>query len=175
MNQENQQFVPPNPTYPQQPQRKSSLEDTLQQFMQSTQQVLQSNSQAISKLERQSGQLATAIGEREKGKFPSQPIPNPKGQFEIGSSSISDKEEAKSITTLRSGKTFDNNVKMSENREEIEKSQQKHCQNEVMDSEHTVISRNDKSYESNEIDQQPHELEDLCDVNMIDGLVDNSF
>ena len=69
---------------------------------------------------------------------------------------------------------------MPENREEIdqnhfEKSQQKHCQNEVMDSEHTVISRNDKSYESNEIDQQPHELEDLCDVNMIDGLVDNSF
>ena len=69
---------------------------------------------------------------------------------------------------------------MPENREEIdqnhfEKSQQKHCQNEVMDSEHTVISRNDKPYESNEIDQQPHELEDLCDVNMIDGLVDNSF
>ena len=23
--------------------------------------------------------------------------------------------------------------------------------------------------------QQPHELKDLCDVNMIDGLVDNSF
>ena len=69
---------------------------------------------------------------------------------------------------------------MPENREEIdqnhfEKSQQQHCQNEVMDSEHTVISRNDKSYESNEIDQQPHELEDLCDVNMIDGLMDNSF
>ena len=149
MNQENQQFVPSNPTYPQQPQRKLSLEDTLQQFMQSTQQVLQSNSQAISKLETQLGQLATVV---EKEKFPSQLIPNPKGQFEIGSSSISDKEEAKSITTLRLGKTFDNNVKMPENREEIdqnhfEKSQQKHCQNEVMDFEHTVISRNDKSYE----------------------------
>ena len=43
---------------------------------------------------------------------------------------------------------------MPENREEIdqnyfEKSQQKYCQNEVMDSEHTVISMNDKSYESN--------------------------
>ena len=44
-----------------------------------------------------------------------------------------------------------------------------------MDSDHTVISMNDKSYESNEIDQQPYELEDLCDVNMIDGLVDNLF
>ena len=120
MNQEDQQFVPPNPTYPQQSQRKSSLEDTLQQFMQSTQQVLQSNSQTISKLETQLGQLATAV---EKGKFSSQPIPNLKGQFEIGSSSISDKDEAKSITTLKSGKTFDNNVKMLENREEIEKSQ----------------------------------------------------
>ena len=38
------------------------------------------NTQAISKLENQVGQLATQVGEREKGKFPSQPIPNPKRQ-----------------------------------------------------------------------------------------------
>ena len=54
--------------------------------MQSTSQAIQEmkssthlNTQAISKLENQVGQLATQVGEREKGKFPSQPIPNPKG------------------------------------------------------------------------------------------------
>ncbi|KAL5537987.1 hypothetical protein UlMin_045695 [Ulmus minor] len=80
VNMHNQHIHHPNPTYPLNvpQQRKPSLEDTLQQFMQSTQQVLHSNSQAISKLETQLGQLATAVGEREKGKFPSQPIPNPK-------------------------------------------------------------------------------------------------
>ncbi|KAL5543353.1 hypothetical protein UlMin_007137 [Ulmus minor] len=100
----NQHIHHPNPTYPLNvpQQRKPSLEDTLQQFMQSTQQVLHSNSQAISKLETQLGQLATAVGEREKGKFPSQPIPNPKGQYQVGSSNPN--EEVKSITTLRSGK-----------------------------------------------------------------------
>jgi hypothetical protein len=29
------------------------------------------------------------LGEREKGKFPSQPVPNPKGQFDVGNSSDS--------------------------------------------------------------------------------------
>ncbi|KAL6514868.1 hypothetical protein OROGR_020447 [Orobanche gracilis] len=87
--------------------KKPSLEDTLQQFMQSTQQMfqstqqaIQSNSQSISKLETQIGQLATTLAEREKGKFPSQPIPNPKGQYEVKSSNA----EVQSITTLRSGK-----------------------------------------------------------------------
>ncbi|KAL5543182.1 hypothetical protein UlMin_010892 [Ulmus minor] len=104
VNMHNQHIHHPNPTYPLNvpQQRKPSLEDTLQQFMQSTQQVLHSNSQAISKLETQLGQLATAVGEREKGKFPSQPIPNPKGQYQVGSSNPN--EEVKSITTLRSGK-----------------------------------------------------------------------
>ncbi|XP_060972621.1 uncharacterized protein LOC133038474 [Cannabis sativa] len=106
MNQGNQ-FNMPNPnhaqpsqTYP--PQRKPSLEDTLQQFMQSTQQIMQNQSQSIAKLETQLGQLANAVTEREKGRFPSQPVPNPKGQYEVGVPSH--KEEAKSISTLRSGK-----------------------------------------------------------------------
>ncbi|KAM6556416.1 hypothetical protein CsatB_003435 [Cannabis sativa] len=106
MNQGNQ-FNMPNPnhaqpsqTYP--PQRKPSLEDTLQQFMQSTQQIMQNQSQSIAKLETQLGQLANAVTEREKGRFPSQPVPNPKGQYEVGIPSH--KEEAKSISTLRSEK-----------------------------------------------------------------------
>jgi hypothetical protein len=81
-------------------------------FMQSTDKNLQemnrSNSQAIQELENatmtnsrdihelksyivkikgQIGQLANQVGERERRKFPSQPVPNPKGQFGIKSSS----------------------------------------------------------------------------------------
>ena len=64
------------------------------------------NTQAISKLENQVGQLATQVGEREKEKFPGQPIPNPKGQYAINgsSSSTQGKDHVQSITTLRSGK-----------------------------------------------------------------------
>ncbi|KAH9722992.1 hypothetical protein KPL70_006933 [Citrus sinensis] len=121
-NMPNQQFVPHNQVYPpaQQPmsqfvapqQRKPSLEDTLQSFIQSTQQAFQSNTQAILKLEHQLGQLATTVAEREKGKFPSQPIPNPKGVHEVGSSSSHQHEEAKSVMTLRRGKLFDNKVEV---------------------------------------------------------------
>ena len=64
--------------------------------MQSTSQAIQEmkssthlNTQDISKLENQVGQLATQVGEREKGNFPSQPIPNPKGQYAINGSSSS--------------------------------------------------------------------------------------
>ncbi|KAL6560492.1 hypothetical protein OROGR_004051 [Orobanche gracilis] len=117
MNISNQQNIRPNQyppnsyQYPSTIPKKPSLEDTLQQFMQSTpqmfqstQQAIQSNSQSISKLETQIGQLATTLAEREKGKFPSQPTPNPKGQYEVNSSNA----EVQSITTLRSGKEIQN-------------------------------------------------------------------
>ncbi|XP_030497513.2 uncharacterized protein LOC115713165 [Cannabis sativa] len=104
-----QQFNMPNQSHAQQnqsysQQRKPSLEDTLQQFMQSTHQILQNQSQSIAKLETQMGQIATTVTERERGKLPSQPIPNMKGQYEIGMPSHN--EEAKSILTLRSGKNI---------------------------------------------------------------------
>ena len=83
------QFVAP-------PRQQPSLEESLKTFMQLTSQAIQEmkssthlNIQAISKLENQVGQLATQVGEREKGKFSSQPIPNPKGQYAINGSSSS--------------------------------------------------------------------------------------
>ncbi|KAL5543363.1 hypothetical protein UlMin_007147 [Ulmus minor] len=135
----NQHIHHPNPAYPLNvpQQRKPSLEDTLQQFMQSTQQALHSNSQAISKLETQLGQLATAVGEREKGKFPSQPIPNPKGQYQVGSSNPN--EEVKSITTLRSGKIIVKPDHLPEFEKESHKSQ----------------PENSKSNDSTKNDNQP--------------------
>ncbi|XP_058082476.1 uncharacterized protein LOC131230589 [Magnolia sinica] len=49
-----------------------------------------------------------------EGKFPSQPVVNPKGQYEIGSNSNQEQyhEQAKSIITLRSGKQIENKVDM---------------------------------------------------------------
>ena len=98
------QFHPPAQAFPPIPQstpqfmaplrQQLSLEESLKTFMQPTSQAIQEmkssthlNTQAISKLENQVGQLATQVEEREKGKFPSQPIPNLKGQCVINSSS----------------------------------------------------------------------------------------
>jgi len=100
------------------------LEDTLKAFIQTSNQNIQelqkvamSNSQnlqelkqfthqAIAKMEGQIGQLANQVGERERGKFSSQPVPNPKGQFVIGSTSDPShgQEHVQTITTLRSGR-----------------------------------------------------------------------
>ena len=55
--------------------------------------------QAISKLEMQMGQLANHLGERDKGKFPSQPVTNPKPHRQ---------EHAHAIVTLRSRRQMDN-------------------------------------------------------------------
>ena len=50
---------------------------------------------------------------QEKGRFPSQTLPNPKGVHEIGSSSNSRMDEVKAIITLRSGKEIEQPVPMT--------------------------------------------------------------
>jgi hypothetical protein len=69
------------------------------------------NTQAIAKMENQIGQIANHLGEREKGKLPSQPEPNPK-VFAFGNSSNSThgQEHVQVIVTLRSGRQVDNHV-----------------------------------------------------------------
>ena len=47
---------------------------------------------------------------QERGRFPSQTLPNPKGVHEVGSSSNSGMDEVKAIITLRSGKEVDQPV-----------------------------------------------------------------
>jgi hypothetical protein len=91
-----------------------SLEETMREFMKMTGQsisdVRQStmvNTQAISKLEMQMRQLANHLGERDKGKLPSQAVNNPKA-CSIGNSS--NQEHVQAIVTLRSGKRVDNKV-----------------------------------------------------------------
>jgi hypothetical protein len=71
-------------------------------------QKINTHSQSIAKLETQMGQLANTINRREEGKFPSQPVMNPKGLYMIDEE-ISH-QHVQSITTLRSGKLVDNQV-----------------------------------------------------------------
>jgi hypothetical protein len=65
------------------------------------------NTQSISKLVIQVGQLASHLGERDKGKLPSQPVNNPKACINRNSST---QEHAHAIVTLRSGRQVDNHV-----------------------------------------------------------------
>ena len=50
---------------------------------------------------------------QERGRFPSQTLPNPKGVHEVGSSSNSRMDEVKAIITLRSGKEIEQPVPMT--------------------------------------------------------------
>jgi hypothetical protein len=69
------------------------------------------NTQAIAKMENQIGQIANHLGEREKGKFLSQPELNLKA-YAIGNSSNSAhrEEHVQVIVTLRSARQVDNHV-----------------------------------------------------------------
>ena len=58
---------------------------------------------------------------QEKGRFPSQTLPNPKGVHEIGSSSSLRLDEVKAIITLRSGKEIKQPVPMTAQETEKEK------------------------------------------------------
>ncbi|KAB2595254.1 hypothetical protein D8674_017561 [Pyrus ussuriensis x Pyrus communis] len=87
-------------------QPKPTLEDTVKllaqntlQFQQTTNSTLQQHSAALTKMETQLGQIADALSQREVGKFPSQPVILQRNQ-----------EQAKAITTLKSGKVINNRV-----------------------------------------------------------------
>jgi len=63
-------------------------------------------------METQIGQIASHLGEREKGKLPSQPVTNQKLQFHEGSSSnaVHGQEHVQAVVTLQSGRQMDNQV-----------------------------------------------------------------
>ena len=50
---------------------------------------------------------------QERGRFPSQTLPNPKGVNEVGSSSNSGMDEVKAIITMRSGREIEQPVPMA--------------------------------------------------------------
>jgi hypothetical protein len=79
--------------------------------------------------------LTSALSFQEKGKFPSQPQQNPKGQYNTNTSSFGSQhmDQVKSVTTLRSGKVIEKPIlepcekddeSISKGKEEVES---KHC------------------------------------------------
>ncbi|XP_074342937.1 uncharacterized protein LOC141680673 [Apium graveolens] len=93
----------------------TNLTQSQQAFMQTMtqdRQLLNSNAQAISKLEVQMGQLANTICEREKNKFPSQPEVNPK--FPLNQRP----HDVNAVISLRSGNQVRNRVGVDDNEEE---------------------------------------------------------
>ena len=75
--------------------------------------------QKIDNLQYSVTKITNLLEVQEKGRFPSQTLPNPKGVHEIDSSSNSRMDEVKAIITLRSGKEIEQPVPMTA--EEIEK------------------------------------------------------
>ena len=69
---------------------------------------LESNlNQKIDNLQYSINKINKLLEVQERGRFPSQTLPNPKGIHEVGSSSNSGMDEVKAIITLRSGKEVD--------------------------------------------------------------------
>ena len=69
---------------------------------------LESNlNQKIDNLQYSITKINKLLEVQERGRFPSQTLPNPKGIHEVGSSSNSGMDEVKAVITLRSGKEVD--------------------------------------------------------------------
>ena len=66
--------------------------------------------QKIDNLQYSVTRITNLLEVQEKGRFPSQTLPNPNGVHEVGSSSNSRMDEVKAIITLRSGKEIEQPV-----------------------------------------------------------------
>ncbi|CAN6552459.1 unnamed protein product [Malus baccata var. baccata] len=71
--------------------------------MEGSNQRIQNVEASIKSLEQQFGQIAAQISDREKGIFPSQTVPNPRGH-----------EDCNVVWTLRCGKSYDNHANCTE-------------------------------------------------------------
>ena len=88
----------------QQAQRIDTVESTLNKRIDG----LESNlNQKIDKLQYSITKINKLLEVQERGRFPSQTVPNPKGIHEVGSSNNSGIDEVKAIITLRSGREVD--------------------------------------------------------------------
>ena len=91
-------------------QRIDTVESTLNKIIDG----LESNlNQKIDNLQYSITKINNLLEVQERGRFPSQTLPNPKGVYEVGSSSNSGMDEVKAIITLRSGKEIVQPVPMT--------------------------------------------------------------
>ena len=118
------------------------------------------NTKAISKLEIQVGQLMNHLGKGDKGKFPSQPVNNPKACTIENSST---QEHAHVIVTLRFRRRVDNHVAEPEADHEAEpttdlaRQEEKESDNkEKKDSKPSTVTPIDKDLSRSFIPKAPY-------------------
>ncbi|XP_026445240.1 uncharacterized protein LOC113345781 [Papaver somniferum] len=110
------------------PPHKNSLEDTLHTFMQGQTQINQNVMKTLDELKTSIVRIESRLNVREKGAFPDQTQPNPKGQFEVKNSNL---EQSNVVTTLRSGKVIETPMKVNEPEKSLKlKSSHSDIQNE---------------------------------------------
>ena len=77
--------------------------------MEANDQILNSYTQAIAKMETKLEKMANTLNRVEDIKLPNQLVANPRGQYVVDEST-SNLKQVQAITTLRSWKMFDNHV-----------------------------------------------------------------
>ena len=115
-------------------QRIDTVENTLNKRIDG----LESNlNQKIDNLQYSITKINKLLEVQERGRFPSQTLPNPKGIHEVGSSNNSGMDEVKAIITLRSGKEVD---------QPMPKPFQETKKGEEMHSEHILLKEDSMKY-----------------------------
>jgi len=80
----------------------------LHAFIEKQETINTQNAQTMTDLKDTLAKFTSALSFQEKGKFPSQPQQNPRGQYNANASSSGSQhmDQVKSVTTLRSGKVI---------------------------------------------------------------------
>ena len=118
----------------QQAQRINAIENTLNKRIDG----LESNlNQKIDNLQYSITKINKLLEVQERGRFPSQTLPNPKGIHEVGSSNSSGMDKVKAIITLRSGKEVD---------QPMPKPVEESGQGEELQSEHILLKEDSMKY-----------------------------
>ena len=115
-------------------QRIDTVENTLNKRIDG----LESNlNQKIDNLQYSITKINKLLEVQERGRFPSQTLPNPKGIHEVGSSNSSGMDEVKAIITLRSGKEVD---------QPMPKPVEESRQGEELHSKHILLNEDSRKY-----------------------------
>ncbi|XP_024441588.2 uncharacterized protein LOC112324170 [Populus trichocarpa] len=112
-----------------------NLEETLHAFIEKQETINTQLAQSMTNFKDALAKFTSALSFQEKGKFPSQPQQNPKGQYNANASSSGNQhmDQVKSVITLRSGKVIEkptlepcekDDESISEGKEGVES---KHC------------------------------------------------
>jgi hypothetical protein len=116
----------------------------LHAFIEKQETINTQNAQTMADLKDTLAKFIFALSFQEKGKFPSQPQQNPKGQYNANASSSGSQhiDQVKSVTTLRSGKVIEkptlepcekDDELISEGKEGVES---EHCKKRLIPNQH---------------------------------------